>query len=79
MDLNRFDRVLLCHSPTPLKPLKKLSQHLGGPEIRIKRDDCTGLTTGRNKTRKLEFLVEEVLQQGADTLVTKGAALRCIK
>ena len=79
MNLNRFDRVRLCHSPTPLEPLKKLSQHLGGPEIRIKRDDCTGLATGGDKTRELEFLVGEVLQQGADTLFTQGAALRYIK
>ena len=73
MNLNRFPRVKLCHSPTPLEPLKNLSQYLGGPEIWIKRDDCTGLATGGNKTRKLEFLVGEALQQGADTLVTQGA------
>ncbi|HJM07131.1 MAG TPA: pyridoxal-phosphate dependent enzyme, partial [SAR324 cluster bacterium] len=73
MNLNRFPRVRLCHSPTPLEPLKKLSQYLGGPEIWIKRDDCTGLATGGNKTRKLEFLVGEALAQGADTLVTQGA------
>ena len=73
MNLNRFPRVRLCHSPTPLEPLKKLSQYLGGPEIWIKRDDCTGLATGGNKTRKLEFLVGEALAQVADTLVTQAA------
>ena len=43
--------------PTPLEPLARLSQELGGPEIWIKRDNCTGLSTGGNKTRKLEFLM----------------------
>jgi L-cysteate sulfo-lyase len=65
--------VRLAHLPTPLEPLKRLSEALGGPEIWIKRDDCTGLSTGGNKTRKLEFLVAEALTRGADTLVTQGA------
>ena len=73
MNLNRFPRVRLCHSPTPLEPLNRFSEHLGGPEIWIKRDDCTGLATGGNKTRKLEFLVGDAFEQGADTLVTQGA------
>ena len=63
MNLNRFPRVLLTHNPTPLHPMTRLSNHLGGPEIWIKRDDCTGLATGGNKTRKLEFLVGEALEQ----------------
>jgi L-cysteate sulfo-lyase len=46
---------------------------LGGPEIWIKRDDCTGLSTGGNKTRKLEFLMAEALAEGADTVITQGA------
>src|SRR5690606_21243347 len=50
-----------------------LTKHLGGPRIYIKRDDCTGLATGGNKTRKLEFLVAQALEQGADTLITQGA------
>ena len=73
MNLNRFPRVRLTHNPTPLHPMTRLSNHLGGPEIWIKRDDCTGLATGGNKTRKLEFLVGEALEQGADILVTQGA------
>ena len=73
MNLNRFPRVRLCHGPTPLEPLNRFSEHLGGPEIWIKRDDCTGLATGGNKTRKLEFLVGDAFEQGADTLVTQGA------
>lgn len=73
MDLTRFPRVRLAHLPTPLEPLPRLSKALGGPEIWIKRDDCTGLSSGGNKTRKLEFLVAAALDAGADTLVTQGA------
>lgn len=63
----------LCHQPTPIEPLVRLSERLGGPRIFIKRDDCTGLATGGNKTRKLEFLVGEAMRQNADMLVTQGA------
>ena len=73
MDLSRFDRVSLAHLPTPLEHLPRLSEHLGGPDIFVKRDDCTGLATGGNKTRKLEFSMGEALQQGADTIITVGA------
>jgi L-cysteate sulfo-lyase len=73
MHLARFNRVSLGHFPTPLERLDNLSEALGGPDIYMKRDDCTGLATGGNKTRKLEFLVADALAQGADTLVTQGA------
>lgn len=73
MHLARFPRVFLAHLPTPLERLDRLSKDLGGPEIWIKRDDCTGLSTGGNKTRKLEFLMAEALAQGADTVITQGA------
>lgn len=73
MHLARFPRVTLGHFPTPLEKLENLTKALGGPEIYIKRDDCTGLATGGNKTRKLEFLVADALEKGADTLVTQGA------
>ncbi len=73
IDLDRFPRVALCHQPTPIESLPRLSEYLGGPNVFVKRDDCTGLATGGNKTRKLEFLVGEALQQNADTLVTQGA------
>jgi len=73
MDLSRFPRFHLAHLPTPLEPLTNLSRHLDGPDIYVKRDDCTGLAGGGNKTRKLEFLVADALAQGADTLVTVGA------
>jgi L-cysteate sulfo-lyase len=66
-------RVNLGFTPTPLEPLDRLSALLGGPRIWIKRDDCTGLATGGNKTRKLEFLMGDAKAQGADTVVTFGA------
>ena len=73
IDFDRFHRVALCHQPTPIEPMVRLGEHLGGPKLFIKRDDCTGLATGGNKTRKLEFLVGEALSQKADMLVTQGA------
>jgi len=73
IDLDQFPRVPLCHQPTPIEHMARLSEHLGGPSFFIKRDDCTGLATGGNKTRKLEFLVGDALEQGADMLVTQGA------
>ena len=71
--LARFPRVRLAHLPTPLEPLERLSERLGGPRIWVKRDDCTGLSSGGNKTRKLEFLMADALERGADTIVTQGA------
>jgi L-cysteate sulfo-lyase len=53
--------------------MPRLSQKLGGPPLWIKRDDCTGLATGGNKTRKLEFLMGDALAQGADTVLCFGA------
>jgi L-cysteate sulfo-lyase len=73
MHLARFPRHFLAHLPTPLERLDRLSKELGGPEIWIKRDDCTGLSTGGNKTRKLEFLMAEAEVQGADMVMTQGA------
>ena len=73
MHLARFPRLKFAHLPTPLEPLPALGRLLGGPRLWIKRDDCTGLATGGNKTRKLEFLLGEALAQGCDTLITQGA------
>ncbi len=73
MQLSRFPRLPLAHLPTPLEPLPGLTAALGGPRIWIKRDDCTGLAGGGNKTRKLEFLLADAREQGADTIVTQGA------
>ncbi len=64
---------MLAALPTPIHPLPRLTERLGGPELWIKRDDLTGLAGGGNKTRKLEFLVGDALRQGADTLLTVGA------
>src|SRR5687767_3156775 len=74
MNLHRFPRYPLTFGPTPIQPLKRLSEHLGGKvEIFAKRDDCnSGLAFGGNKTRKLEYLVPEAIAQGCDTLVTIG-------
>jgi L-cysteate sulfo-lyase len=75
MHFSRFPRIRLAHLPTPLEPMERLSKHLAkdGPKLWIKRDDCTGLSTGGNKTRKLEFLMGDALKQGADTIITQGA------
>jgi L-cysteate sulfo-lyase len=73
MHLARFPRISLAHLPTPLEPLPRLTSELRGPEIWIKRDDCTGLSTGGNKTRKLEFLMAEAVEAKADLVMTQGA------
>ena len=72
MNLAKFARARFAHLPTPLEPAPRLSAELG-IDLWIKRDDCTGLAGGGNKTRKLEFLLGEALEQGADTLITQGA------
>ncbi len=66
-------RLEFAHLPTPIEELKNLSAHLGGPRLFVKRDDQTGLAFGGNKTRKLEFLVAEALEQGAHMLISAGA------
>ena len=73
MHLARFPRVSLFPKPTPLEPLENLTRHLGGPEIWIKREDCTIVATGGNKVRKLEWLIGEARLQGATRIVTQGA------
>lgn len=73
MDLSKFPRLRCGHWPTPLERMPRLSMHLGGPELWVKRDDCTGLSTGGNKTRKLEFLIADALKQDADVIITQGA------
>jgi D-cysteine desulfhydrase len=69
----QLPRVPIAHLPTPVEELPRLSALLGGPQLLVKRDDQTGLAFGGNKTRKLEFLVAEALEQGARTLITGGA------
>jgi D-cysteine desulfhydrase/L-cysteate sulfo-lyase len=72
ISLDSFERVDLAHLPTPLERLPRLSAALGGPEIWVKRDDCTGLATGGNKARKLEYLLGAALAEHADTVITVG-------
>lgn len=74
MHIEKLARFPLAQLPTPVEKLERLSRELGGPTLLIKRDDQTGLAFGGNKTRKLEFLLGDALKQGADTLVTAGAA-----
>src|SRR5512144_2182920 len=71
--MNNVPRLSFAHLPTPIEELPRLSDHLAGPRILVKRDDLTGLAFGGNKTRKLEFLVAEAQAQGARTLLTAGA------
>ena len=73
MKIERFDRLALAHTPTPLEPMARLSEALKGPRLWVKRDDCTGLATGGNKIRKLEYLLAEAVRRGADTVLTPGA------
>jgi L-cysteate sulfo-lyase len=70
MKLNTLPRVRLANLPTPLQELPNLTKALKGPRIFVKRDDLTGLAFGGNKTRKLEYLMGEAVQQKADCIVT---------
>ncbi|TVZ38991.1 D-cysteine desulfhydrase [Alteromonadaceae bacterium 2753L.S.0a.02] len=65
-------KVKLANLPTPLRPLDRLTQQLGGPRIWIKQDELTELALSGNKVRKLEFVIADALQQGCDTLITCG-------
>src|SRR5437870_491456 len=69
----KISRLNFAHLPTPIETLPRLSEALGGPRLLIKRDDQTGLAFGGNKTRKLEFLVAEARDQGAQMLISGGA------
>jgi 1-aminocyclopropane-1-carboxylate deaminase len=73
MSLDDFDRYPLLFGPSPVHKLDRLTAHLGGAQIWAKREDCnSGLAYGGNKTRKLEYIVPDVLASGADTLVSIG-------
>ena len=71
--LTAISRSNFAHLPTPVEALPRLSETLGGPRLLVKRDDQTGLAFGGNKTRKLEFLLAEARDQGAQTLISGGA------
>jgi L-cysteate sulfo-lyase len=68
--LERFPRIDLIHRPTPFRKLENLTATLGGPDIYIKRDDLTGLAFGGNKSRKLEFILPDMLAKKSDVVVT---------
>ncbi len=70
--MNYPARVSLGHYPTPIEKLARLGAHLGGPVLYVKRDDQSGLATGGNKVRKLEFLFADALAQKCDHVVTLG-------
>jgi 1-aminocyclopropane-1-carboxylate deaminase len=73
MNLDEFPRHPLLFGPSPVHRLERLTRHLGGADVWAKRDDCnSGLAYGGNKTRKLEYLVADALEQGCDTLVSIG-------
>lgn len=74
MGYENIPREALGFFPTPLVELTNLSKKIDGPKIFMKRDDNTGLALGGNKTRKLEYILGDALAQGADTIVTAGAA-----
>lgn len=73
MFLSKYPRRKYTATKTPIEKLEHLSKLLGGPNIYIKRDDLLGLTAGGNKTRKLEFIMADVLEKGADTIITCGS------
>jgi 1-aminocyclopropane-1-carboxylate deaminase len=73
LSIHDFERYPLTFGPSPIHPLDRLSRHLGGAQVWAKREDCnSGLAFGGNKVRKLEYIVPDVLAQGADTLVSIG-------
>jgi D-cysteine desulfhydrase family pyridoxal phosphate-dependent enzyme len=67
--IDELPRMQIAHLPTPLEFCPRLTETLGGPEIWMKREDCTGLAFGGNKTRQLEFVLAEAMEQGVDTIV----------
>lgn len=73
MAIHDFERYPLTFGPSPVHPMKRLTEHLGGAQVWAKREDVnSGLAFGGNKTRKLEYIVPDVLASGADTLVSIG-------
>lgn len=73
MSLSSYERYPLLFGPSPVHPLHRLTEHLGGAAVWAKREDCnSGVAYGGNKTRKLEYLIADALAQGCDTLVSIG-------
>jgi L-cysteate sulfo-lyase len=65
----RLPRIPLAHLPTPFEELPRFARRIGEVRVFVKRDDCTGLLFGGNKTRHNEFLLADALEQGADLLI----------
>ena len=72
IDLDSIDRLELAVLPTPVQFCRRLTEHLGGPRIFVKRDDLTGAGGGGNKVRKLEYVLAEAVAAGADSVVSIG-------
>lgn len=70
--MNKFRKISLAFLPTPFEYAGNLTKLLNGPKIFFKRDDCTGLAFGGNKTRKLEYIMADVLEKKADVVITIG-------
>src|SRR5262244_752265 len=70
--LSVFPRIGLANLPTPLEPMKRLTEHLGGPRLWVKREDATGVGFGGNKLRKLDYVLCAAVSNGADTIVSGG-------
>lgn len=73
-EIDKLPRIALAHLPTPLEECPNLSRALAGPKILMKRDDCTGLAFGGNKTRQLEFIMADALKTGANAVVVGAAS-----
>src|SRR3569833_796709 len=67
-----FPRLGLADLPTPLQPMTRLTAHLGGPRLWVKREDAIGFGFGGNKLRKLDYVLHDAITQGADTFVSGG-------
>lgn len=70
--LDRFARIGFTHLPTPFEPMQRITEYIGGPRIWVKREDCTGFGFGGNKLRKLDYVLAQALETGADTIISGG-------
>jgi len=70
---DHYPRIRFAQTPTPLELMPNLSKLLGGPDLYVKRDDLTGLAFGGNKVRQLEYYFGDIVEKGADTVITTGA------
>ncbi|HZX10129.1 MAG TPA: pyridoxal-phosphate dependent enzyme, partial [Acidobacteriota bacterium] len=71
--VKKFQRKELLYRPTPISSLSRLSKYLKGPHLFIKREDLAGLALGGNKTRKLEYIIQDVMDSHSDVIITWGS------